>query len=42
MIWQRIPETMYVSLTQLKLGVYDNVSNFIIMEEKQVFFYLKR
>ena len=30
MVWQRLPKTKYVSLTQLELGVYDAVSNFNI------------
>ena len=30
MVWQRLPKTKYVSLTQLDLGVYDAVSKFNI------------
>ena len=33
MIWDRIPKTRYVSLTQLELGVYDAVANFNIVKK---------
>ena len=41
MIWDRIPKTRYVSLTQLELGVYDAVANFNIGKKASVLIYEK-
>ena len=41
MIWDQIPKTRYVSLTQLKLGVYDAVANFNIGKKVSVLNYEK-
>ena len=41
MIWDRIPKTRYVSLTQLELGVYDAVTNFNIGKKASVLIYEK-
>ena len=41
MIWDRIPKTRYVSLTQLELGVYDAVANFNIGKKTSVLIYEK-
>ena len=41
MIWDHIPKTRYVSLTQLKLGVYDAVANFNIGKKVSVLNYEK-
>ena len=35
-IWNRIPKTRYLSLTQLELGVYDAVANFNIGRKASV------
>ena len=37
MIWERVPKSTYVSLTQLQLGVYDAVANFNIGRESYCF-----
>ena len=39
MIWDHIPKTRYVSLTQLELGVYDAVANFNIGKKASVLTY---
>ena len=36
MLWRCLPETRYVLLTQLELGVYDDVSNFNIGRKASV------
>ena len=41
MIWDRIPKTRYVSLTQLELGFYDPVANFNIVKKASVLIYEK-
>lgn len=41
MIWDRIPKTRYVSLSQLELGVYDAVSNFNIGRKATVLVFEK-
>ena len=41
MIWDRIPQTRYVSFTQLELGVYDAVANFKIGKNASVLIYEK-
>ena len=41
MIWDRIPKTRYVSLTELELGVYDAVANFNIGKKASVLIYEK-
>ena len=41
MIWDQIPKTRYVSLTQLKLGVYDAFANFNIGKKVSVVNYEK-
>ena len=41
MIWDRIPKTRYLSLTQLELGVYDAVTNFNIGKKASVLIYEK-
>ena len=41
MIWDRIPETRYVVLTQVELGVYDAVANFNIVKKVSVLIYEK-
>ena len=41
MIWERIPKSTYVSLTQLQLGVYDAVANFNIGRKASVLIYEK-
>ena len=41
MIWDLIPNTRYVSLTQLELGVYDAVANFNIGKKAYVLIYEK-
>ena len=40
-IWERIPKTKYVSLSQLKFGVYDAVANFNIGKKASVLIYEK-
>lgn len=40
-IWDRIPKTTYVSLTSLKLGVYDAVANFNIGFKATILMYEK-
>ena len=39
MIWERIPKTHYVGLTQLELGVYDAVANFNIGRKASILIY---
>ena len=39
MIWDRIPKTRYVSLSQLELGVYDAVANFNVGCKASVLIY---
>ena len=41
MIWDHIPKTRYVSLTQLELGVYDVVADFNIIKKASVLIYEK-
>ena len=41
MVWQRLPKTKYVSLTQLGLGVYDAVSNLDIGRKASVLLFEK-
>ena len=41
MIWDQIPKTRYVSLTQLELGVYDVVADFNIIKKASVLIYEK-
>ena len=41
MIWDRIPKTRYVSLTQLELGEYDAVANFNIGKKASLLIYEK-
>ena len=41
MIWERLPKTTYVSLTQLKFGTYDAVVNFNIGRKSSVLIYEK-
>ena len=41
MIWDRIPKTRYVSLTQLELGVYEAVANFNIGKKASALIYEK-
>ena len=41
MVWQCLPETRYVLLTQLELGVYDDVSNFNIGRKASVLLFEK-
>ena len=40
-IWERIPKTKFVSLLQLKFGVYDAVANFNIGKKASVLIYEK-
>ena len=40
-IWERLPKTQYVSLTQLRYGTYDAVSNFNIGRKSSVLTYEK-
>ena len=40
-IWDRIPKTQYVSLTQLEFGVHDAVANFNIGRKATILIYEK-
>ena len=39
MIWERIPRTSYVSLSQLQLGVFDVISNFSVGRRVSILIY---
>ena len=41
MIWERLPKTTYVSLTNLRLGTYDAVAHFNMGKKSSILIYEK-